>query len=202
MKYTYTYQTPEGFSDILMQSDGEALTALVFEGSRDIKKFSGGAKEGLIPIFGETVKWLDEYFSGKNPDFTPKYKIEGLTLFRKSVADEMNKIPYGETVTYADIARSIAKKRGILKMSSQAVGGAVARNPIAILIPCHRVVGTGGSLTGFGGGLKNIGMGCGSWAVKMEQHAGGKPGPYTHLRAHETDCYLVCRLLLEKKKKK
>lgn len=155
MKYKYTYKTPEGFSDILMQSDGEALTALVFEGSRDIKKFSGGAKEGLIPVFSETVKWLDEYFSGKNPDFTPKYKIEGLTLFRKSVADEMNKIPYGETVTYADIARSIAKKRGILKMSSQAVGGAVGFNPICIIIPCHRVVGTGGSLTGYGGGIAN-----------------------------------------------
>ncbi len=155
MKYKYRYKTPEEFSDMLMQSDGEVLTALVFEGSRDIKKFSEGAKEELIPVFGETVKWLDEYFSGKNPDFTPKYKIEAITPFRKSVIGEMLNIPYGETVTYADIARNIAKKREITKMSAQAVGGAVGFNPICIIIPCHRVVGTGGSLTGYGGGISN-----------------------------------------------
>lgn len=155
MKYKYCYKTPEGFSDMLMQSDGEVLTALVFEGSRDTKKFNVGAEYKLLPIFEKTAKWLDEYFSGNEPDFTPEYKIEALTPFRKSVSDEMVKIPYGETVTYAQIAENIAKKREIKKMSARAVGGAVGFNPICIIVPCHRVVGTGGSLTGYGGGIKN-----------------------------------------------
>ena len=106
-------------------------------------------------IFKKTSKWLDVYFKGNVPDFTPKYKIENLTPFRKEVIDIINEIPFGKTLTYNDIAKIIAKKRGIEKMSSQAVGGAVGWNPICIIIPCHRVVGTNGSLTGYGGGIKN-----------------------------------------------
>ena len=111
-------------------------------------------KKDLL-IFKETSKWLDIYFNGNVPDFTPKYKIENLTPFRKDVIDIMNEIPFGKTLTYNDIAKTIAKKRGIERMSSQAVGGAVGWNPICIIIPCHRVVGTNGSLTGYGGGIKN-----------------------------------------------
>ena len=108
-----------------------------------------------MPVFDKTSKWLDIYFSGQEPDFTPEYKIENLTPFRKQVIDIMNKIPYGKTITYNDIAKEIAKSKGIEKMSAQAVGGAVGWNPICIIIPCHRVVGTNGSLVGYGGGINN-----------------------------------------------
>lgn len=108
-----------------------------------------------MPIFDKTIRWLDIYFSGQEPDFTPEYKIENLTPFRKQVIDIMNKIPYGKTITYNDIAKEIAKSKGIEKMSAQAVGGAVGWNPICIIIPCHRVVGTNGSLVGYGGGINN-----------------------------------------------
>lgn len=155
MVYKYKYQTPNGFSDILMNSDGKYLTGLWFEGSRDIQKHEINCEEKELPIFKETSKWLDIYFSGKNPNFTPKYKINNLTPFRKEVIDIMNTIPYGKTITYNDISKIIATNRGINKMSSQAVGGAVGWNPICIIIPCHRVVGANGSLTGYGGGIKN-----------------------------------------------
>lgn len=102
----------------------------------------------------ETEKWLDLYFQGRNPDFTPKYKIEG-TPFRLAVSKIMCKIPYGSVVTYQDIANELAKMKGIAKMSAQAVGGAVGWNPICLIVPCHRVVGKNGSLTGYGGGIQN-----------------------------------------------
>lgn len=155
MTYKQTYQTPEGFSNMLMNSDGEYLTGLWFEGSRDSSKHEIDCEERDLPIFRDTIKWLDIYFSGKDPNFKPKYKIERLTQFRKEVIDIMNNIPFGETLTYNDISKIIAKNRGIKRMSSQAVGGAVGWNPICIIIPCHRVVGTNGSLTGYGGGIKN-----------------------------------------------
>mgnify|MGYP005805399889 FL=1 len=155
MTYKQTYQTPEGFSNMLMNSDGEYLTGLWFEGSRDSSKHEIDCEERDLPIFRDTIKWLDIYFSGKDPNFKPKYKIERLTPFRKEVIDIMNNIPFGETLTYNDISKIIAKNRGIKRMSSQAVGGAVGWNPICIIIPCHRVVGTNGSLTGYGGGIKN-----------------------------------------------
>ena len=155
MTYTYTYKTPPQFSDMIMNSDGEYLTGLWFEGSRDSSKHDTNGEVKDLPIFRETIKWLDLYFGGKVPDFTPKYKINDLTPFRKEVSDIMNTIPYGKTLTYNDIAKIIAKRRGIEKMSAQAVGGAVGWNPICIIIPCHRVIGAKGNLTGYGGGLEN-----------------------------------------------
>ena len=155
MVYKYKYQTPNGFSDILMNSDGKYLTGLWFEGSRDSSKHIINCEEKEIEIFKETSKWLDIYFSGKNPNFIPKYKIKNLTPFRQEVTNIMNSIEYGKVVTYNDISKIIAKKRNLKRMSSQAVGGAVGWNPICIIIPCHRVVGTNGSLTGYGGGIKN-----------------------------------------------
>ena len=125
MIYKKTYKTPEGFSDIILNSDGKYLTGLWFDGSRDIKKNKIDCEEKDLPIFNKTIKWLDIYFSGNEPDFTPEYKIENLTPFRKEVIDIMNSIPFGKTITYNDISKVIAKKRGIEKMSSQAVGGAV-----------------------------------------------------------------------------
>lgn len=155
MIYKCRYQTPENFSNMIMNSDGEYLTSLWFENSRDSSKHSIDCEEKDLEIFRETRKWLDIYFSGKNLNFTPKYKIKNLTPFRQEVIDIMNSIEYGKVVTYNDISKIIAKKRGLKRMSSQAVGGAVGWNPICIIIPCHRVVGTNGSLTGYGGGIKN-----------------------------------------------
>lgn len=153
MFYKKEYNSPLGI--IYMQSDGEFLTGLWFEKSKDSSKHMEESEEKELPIFDLTGKWLDIYFGGDIPNFTPKYKIKNITPFRKQVIDIMNKIPYGETITYNDIAKEIAKNNGIKRMSAQAVGGAVGWNPICIIIPCHRVVGTNGSLTGYGGGMKN-----------------------------------------------
>lgn len=155
MVYKYVYKTPDGFSDMVMNSDGENLTGLWFEDSKDSFKHITNCEEKDLEIFRETRNWLNIYFSGKCPDFTPKYKIENLTPFRQEVIDIMNSIRYGNTLTYNDISKIIAKNRGIKRMSAQAVGGAVGWNPICIIIPCHRVVGTNGNLTGYGGGMKN-----------------------------------------------
>ena len=153
MLYKKEYNSPLGI--IYMQSDGEFLTGLWFEKSKDSFKHMEEYDEKKLPIFDLTEKWLDIYFSGDIPNFTHKYKIDNLTPFRKQVIDIMNKIPYGKTITYNDIAKEIAKNDGIKRMSAQAVGGAVGWNPICIIIPCHRVVGTNGSLTGYGGGMEN-----------------------------------------------
>ena len=149
------YQTPKGFADLLMSSDGEVLTGLWFEGSAAEAKHRGDFVARDLPIFRETSAWLDSYFAGRPPAKLPRYRIDGLTLFRKMVIEEMLKIPFGETVSYGDIAARIAKRRGRGKMSAQAVGGAVGWNPLCVMIPCHRVVGSNGSLVGYGGGLKN-----------------------------------------------
>mgnify|MGYP004552081673 FL=1 len=155
MEYKWKYQTPDDFSDMIMTSDGQYLTGLWFEGSRDTLKHQGDFIETKLPIFVKTIEWLDLYFNGKIPDFTPSYKIENSTPFRDLVIEKMNQIPYGKVVTYNDIAKLIAKERKIKQMSAQAVGGAVGWNPICLIIPCHRVVGTNGSLTGYGGGINN-----------------------------------------------
>lgn len=155
MEYKWFYKTPNDFDDIILNSDGEYLTGLWFVNSRDSFRYNTEGEEKELPIFGETCKWLDIYFSGKEPDFTPKYRINNSTPFRDMVIEIMNKIPFGKTITYGDIANEVAKKKKKKRMSSQAVGGAVGWNPICIIIPCHRVVGTNGNLTGYGGGIEN-----------------------------------------------
>lgn len=100
----------------------------------------------------ETTQWLDVYFAGKEPDFTPLLHLVG-SDFRQAVWNILLSIPYGRTMTYGQIAKQLAKNTGIDKMSAQAVGGAVGHNPISIIVPCHRVVGASGSLTGYAGGL-------------------------------------------------
>ena len=105
-----------------MASDGKYLTGLWFEGSRTSRKHKGNLEEKDLPIFSETKKWLDIYFSGKDPGFTPEYKLENLTDFRRMVVEEMNSIPYGHTVTYNDIARKIAEKKGLKKNVSSGCG--------------------------------------------------------------------------------
>lgn len=157
--YIWKYETPEGFDHMWMSSDGEVLTGLWFEGSKDTAKHAAehvsDSSQQLLPVFEETIRWLDIYFSGGVPDFVPAYRVENLTDFSREVQENMREIPYGKTVTYGDIARVIAAKRGVNRMSAQAVGGAVGANPICIIVPCHRVMGAGGKLTGYGGGLEN-----------------------------------------------
>lgn len=153
MIYSKKYQSPLGV--ITLNSDGENLTAVCFEDGKDYGRYIKDCEEKDLPIFDETIKWLDIYFQGRNPGFIPKYKRNDITQFRQEIIDEMLKIPYGQTVTYNDIAKAISEKRGLKRMSAQAVGGAVGWNPICIIIPCHRVVGTNGSLTGYGGGINN-----------------------------------------------
>ncbi|MBR0480948.1 MAG: methylated-DNA--[Firmicutes bacterium] len=153
--YRFRYETPEGFSDLLMISEGEFLNALVFAGSGDMDKYPEECEEKMLPIFEETSEWLDIYFSGKDPGFLPKLHFTGLSDMRAEVIERMLRIPFGESVTYGQIAAEIGAKRGISKMSAQAVGGAVGSNPVCIIVPCHRVLGAKGRLTGYGGGLEN-----------------------------------------------
>lgn len=149
--YINTYNSPMG--GITIASNGEALTGLWFDG----QKYFGDTllkdyEEKELPIFDETKRWIDIYFQGKEPDFTPPIFLDA-TPFRKAVWDILLTIPYGYTMTYGEIADRIAKQNGIAKMSAQAVGGAVGHNPISLIVPCHRVVGTNGSLTGYAGGI-------------------------------------------------
>lgn len=155
MIYHWRYPTPEGFSDMEMTGDGEFLTGLWFTGSRGAGKHSGPWTEAFLPVFAETSQWLDLYFQGQQPGFVPKFQIHNLTPFRQEVLEILQAIPRGETLTYGQIARQIGNKQGLPQMSAQAVGGAVGWNPICILIPCHRVLGANGSLTGYGGGIEN-----------------------------------------------
>lgn len=151
MIYTYDYNSPLG--KITMASEGETLSGLWFEGQKYfVDTIKSESEKKLLPVFDETIKWLDIYFGGKEPNFTPKISITG-TPFKKAVAKIMLTIPYGKTMTYGEIAQKIAKQKGIEKMSAQAVGGAVGHNSISIIIPCHRVVGKNGSLTGYAGGI-------------------------------------------------
>lgn len=151
MDYKWHYDSPLG--GITLASDGEALTGLWFEGQIFFADtMNEDAKEMKLPIFLETCHWLDIYFTGREPDFTPQLKMN-TTPFRKAVWEVLLTIPFGKTMTYGEIAKLIAQKRSITQMSAQAIGGAVSHNPIALIIPCHRVVGSKGNLTGYAGGL-------------------------------------------------
>ena len=110
------------------------------------------AKREKVAVLSDTMLWLNQYFNRQIPDFCPDIDLEG-TAFQKEVWELLLKIPYGKTVTYKDIAEEIALKRNIMRMSNQAVGQAVSKNPISIIVPCHRVIGTDGSLTGYASGV-------------------------------------------------
>lgn len=152
MRYINHYESPMGI--IRLESDGESLTGLWFDGGKySSDNLSGKIRVKDLSVFEQTRRWLDIYFKGENPGFTPPLRTEG-TDFRKTVWAILKDIPYGQTMTYGEIARMLASQRGLSRMSAQAVGGAVGHNPISIIIPCHRVVGTNGSLTGYGGGIQ------------------------------------------------
>ena len=151
MIYTYKYKSPLGH--ILLAADEVGITGLWFEGQ---KYFANILPDKHIPqeteILTEAKKWLDVYFSGEEPKFTPPLHPDGST-FRQAVWQILLQIPYGQTITYGEIARKLAETKNTSRMSAQAVGGAVGHNEISIIIPCHRVVGTNGSLTGYAGGI-------------------------------------------------
>ena len=155
MKCKWRYKTPKGFDDLLVCEEDGVLTGLWFEGSRDERSHSCARGMKQSEICSLARRWLDGYFAGAVPDWVPPMRLEGATPFRRMVSEVMESIPFGQTVTYGDIAKRIATKLGKVRMSAQAVGGAVGWNPICIIIPCHRVIGAGGKLIGYGGGLKN-----------------------------------------------
>ncbi|MDR3242912.1 MAG: methylated-DNA--[protein]-cysteine S-methyltransferase [Clostridiales Family XIII bacterium] len=149
----FTYEYDSRIGKITMASDGVSLTGLWFDG----QKYFAGATEPhneakSPPVFENVRTWLDCYFSGEKPDFTPPISMNG-SPFRMSVWKILREIPYGEMITYGDIAKEIAAQNGKEKMSARAVGGAVGHNPISIIVPCHRVIGKNGNLTGYGGGI-------------------------------------------------
>ena len=152
MVYVCHYDSPLG--GITLSCNGEALTGLWFDG----QKYFGDSlpdsyEEKYLPVFGQTVRWLDVYFSGKMPDFMPLLHPIG-SDFRQEVWALLLQIPYGQTTTYGALAARLAAKHGTARLSAQAVGGAVGHNPISLIIPCHRVVGASGSLTGYAGGIE------------------------------------------------
>ena len=152
MIYTCKYASPLG--SITLAGDGDALTGLWFDGQRYFgSTLPADAKEGRSPVFDEARRWLDVYFSGHEPDFTPPLHLAG-SPFQRTVWALLGQIPYGETTTYGALAQTLAARVGLASMSAQAVGGAVGHNPVSIIVPCHRVVGADGSLTGYAGGIE------------------------------------------------
>ncbi len=151
--YLSHYISPLG--PLTLASDGEALIGLWFDRQKyDRATIVEGdfVENDDIAVLAETRRWLDIYFTGKEPDFTPQLKVTG-SEFEQIVAEIMLEIPYGKTTTYGEIAREVAKRQGKATTSAQAVGGAVGHNAIGIIIPCHRVIGSNGSLTGYAGGI-------------------------------------------------
>lgn len=139
---------------ILLAADEIGLTGLWFEGQKYFARcLDQEHEERELPLFETAKHWLTVYFTGREPDFSVPLHFTG-TDFQNEVWSILCSIPYGQTMTYGGIAKQIAAKRGVPRMSAQAVGGAVGHNEISIIVPCHRVVGTNGSLTGYAGGIE------------------------------------------------
>lgn len=151
MQYTTKYQSPLG--EILIAADEKGLTGLWFVGQKYFaSSIDKDNEEKEIPTLKDTKKWLDIYFSGQEPTFKLPLHFIG-TKFQNEVWEILYSIPYGKTMTYGEIANILAKKKSLKKMSAQAVGGAVGKNKISIIVPCHRVIGKNGNLTGYAGGI-------------------------------------------------
>ena len=149
--FTYRYQSPLGGMTLI--ADGEALTGLYFDGQTLPGELPEPLPEaGALPVFAQTLRWLELYFSGWESDFTPALRPTG-SPFQQEVWALLLEIPYGQTLSYGALAQRLTQRRGGNRSSARAVGGAVGRNPISLIIPCHRVIGADGSLTGYAGGL-------------------------------------------------
>ena len=152
MEYWHHYASPLG--GITLSGDGEALSGLWFDGQKYFPGFPERQYDGKdLPVFAEAERWLDCYFSGRAPDFTPRLALRG-TPFRQSVWNVLLTVPYGQTVTYGELAERIATDLRLSRMSARAVGNAVGHNPVSLIVPCHRIVGAGGRLAGYAGGLE------------------------------------------------
>lgn len=151
MKYIKRYSSPLG--ELLLEAEEEGLTGIWFDGQKYLKteRFMEAIEQDTEDL-KETAGWLDRYFAGDIPDTMPRLHLVG-SVFQKSVWEILLTIPYGETITYGEIAAQIAAQTGKQRMSAQAVGGAVGKNPIAVIVPCHRVLGKQKKLTGYAGGL-------------------------------------------------
>ena len=146
------YSSPLG--NITLASDGTALTGLWFDGQRHFAETLGSdPAKASLPVFTAVGVWLDAYFSGSDPGQPPPLSPRG-TPFRKAVWNVLLTIPYGHVMTYGAVADLLSAQNGCGRTSARAVGNAVGHNPISLLIPCHRVVGADGSLTGYAGGLE------------------------------------------------
>ncbi len=153
MDYITVIESPVGF--LTVSSDGENLTGLWLEGQKYFCcTVKCGQRNDSLPVFKQVRSWLEQYFAGKNPVIDFPLAPFG-SEFRRLVWDKLLEIPYGKLVTYGDIATQINAGNTGRTTSARAVGGAVGHNPISIIIPCHRVVGAGGSLTGYAGGIRN-----------------------------------------------
>ncbi|SDR94931.1 methylated-DNA-[protein]-cysteine S-methyltransferase [Paenibacillaceae bacterium GAS479] len=151
-QYTKEFNSPIG--RMTMASDGENLTGVWMEGQKYFGATLGNHGPGAsLPVFDLVEEWLELYFQGEQPGLVLPLAPQG-NEFRKSIWSILCDIPYGEVITYGEIAKLVAQKMGRAAMSAQAVGGAVGHNPISIIIPCHRVVGSKGSLTGYAGGIE------------------------------------------------
>ncbi len=151
MQHIQTYESHLG--ELTFVSDGIALLGVWYEKQEPLEQLLQSPYEMCnLPVFDETRRWFDLYFDGRKPDFTPPLCLVG-TDFRQQVWNDLLLIPYGETTTYGVLAQQMAYRLGKSKMSAQAIGGAVGHNPISIIVPCHRVVGADGTLTGYAGGI-------------------------------------------------
>ena len=150
MIVTHHYDSPLG--GITLAAEGDALTGLWFDGQRFLPEVPPAGCAERLPVFDEADRWLDLYFSGRDPGFTPALQTGG-SAFRRKVWEILLTIPYGQTTTYGRIAERMAGN-GAGRVSARAVGGAVGHNPVSLIIPCHRVVVTGGRLGGYAGGTE------------------------------------------------
>lgn len=152
MQNVVFYRSPLGM--MLLAADGVGLTGAWFEGQKYFgSTLTEGAREERSPVTDEAVRWLDLYFSGAVPDFLPPLHLTG-SPFRREVWALLCAVPYGETVTYGELAARLRAKNGGRPVSARAVGGAVGHNPVSVIVPCRRVTGAGGRLTGYAGGLE------------------------------------------------
>jgi len=161
MLYTTKYHSPLG--KLLLASDGEALTGLWFVGQRHFPRDLGDGRDGgKLPVLCAAVQWLDRYFSGEDPGSAPPVQLRG-TAFQLAVWQALRQVPYGQTVTYAQLAERAGLAAAEPARYARAVGAAVGRNPISIILPCHRVVGAGGRMTGYAGGMERK-----IWLLELE----------------------------------
>lgn len=160
------YISPIG--GVTMTSDGENLTGLFFDGQRRFAAKGAAAQEAResLQIFSAAREWLDIYFSGEEPPFTPPLSL-GAPSFSRAVWMALMEIPWGATASYGELSLKAAERFGGSRPCARAAGAACARNPIALIVPCHRAVGADGSLTGYAGGLERK-----AWLLNMEKNAG------------------------------